>query len=274
MTVVRRWMELTGPALGRIAKQDPVAVLPIAAVEQHGPHLPLCTDVTIGEAIVEAALEMLADRNVDHAFVLMPTLVVGTSVEHTRFPGTLSLSAEQAIAQIRSIGASAARAGIRRLVIVNSHGGNQAAMDAAALALRQACGLLVVKVSYYRYGVPPGLIDDFELRHGLHGGQIETSMMLHLAPQLVDRAEIADFRSLGMQRERAGFTLGPESAARFAWMAGDLSPQGVAGNAGAATAAIGRQLVAWYGEHLATTMRETAGFDLSALDTGGDAGRR
>lgn len=260
-------MELTSPELGRIAKRDPVTVLPIAAVEQHGPHLPLCTDVAIGDAIVAAALDLVSRHGDDRCVLLMPTLAVGNSTEHTRSPGTLSLPVEQAIAQIRSLGESVARAGVRRLVIFNSHGGNQAAMDAAALALRQTFDILVVKASYYRYGAPPGVIDDFELRHGLHGGQIETSLMLHIAPRLVDRARIADFTSSGMRRAREGCTLGPEGAARFAWMAQDLNPQGVAGNAAAATAAIGQGLVAWYAEQLATTLREAAAFDLSGLDT-------
>ncbi|TAM90073.1 MAG: creatininase family protein, partial [Candidimonas sp.] len=198
--IIACWMDLSSPELARVAARDPVALLPVAAVEQHGPHLPLSTDVTIGAGIVRAAMEELRRRDQNVDVLLMPPLALGASLEHTHFPGTLSLSAEQAIAQIVAVGGGAARAGIRRLLIFNSHGGNRAAIDAAALQLRAEWNLLAAKVSYYRFAVPPDVLGAEELAYGLHGGALETSLMLHLAPGMVHRDALADFTPLGARR--------------------------------------------------------------------------
>lgn len=259
---------MTGPELAALAGRDPVALLPVAAVEQHGPHLPLATDVVIGNGIVDMACRRLRDMTVRGGVIVMPGLTVGASLEHTHFAGTLSVTAEQAIAQIQALGAGAARAGIRRLVIFNSHGGNKAVLDLAALKLRADFAMLAVKASYFRFAPPPDALAAEELAHGLHGGALETSMMLHLAPGDVRRQALADHESLGARRARAGATLGPEGDAGFAWMAEDLHPSGVTGNAAAADAATGARLVEAFGRRLAEIVVETAEFDLSALDQG------
>ncbi|MGB7757891.1 MAG: creatininase family protein [Salinisphaera sp.] len=265
MTRIEPWSALTGPELATIAARDPVALLPVAAIEQHGPHLPLATDVTIGEGIVTAAIEQL-ERNAEPLdLLILPTLAVGASLEHTSFAGTLSLPAEQAIAQIRAVGAGVAAAGVRRLVLFNSHGGNKAVLDLAALQLRAECGLFVVKASYFRFTPPPGALAADELAHGLHGGALETSMMLHLAPDAVRREALADHPSLGAKRARAGAKLGPEGDAGFAWMAEDLHPAGVTGNAAAADAGTGACLVETFAGRLAEIVTEAAGFDIAAL---------
>lgn len=265
MTRIQSWSALTGPELATIAARDPVALLPVAAIEQHGPHLPLATDVTIGDGIVRAAGQCLARDDESLDLLILPTLAVGASLEHTRFAGTLSLSAEQAIAQIRAVGAGVAAAGIRRLVLFNSHGGNKAVLDLAALQLRAEYGLLVVKASYFRFTPPAGALAADELAHGLHGGALETSMMLHLAPEAVRRDALADHPSLGARRARAGATLGPEGDAGFAWMAEDLHPAGVTGNAAAADAETGSRLVGTFAARLAEILAETARFDLREL---------
>ncbi|MGN8199410.1 creatininase family protein [Salinisphaera sp. RV14] len=265
MRRIQSWSALTGPELAAIATQDPVALLPVAAIEQHGPHLPLATDVTIGEGLVDAAIARLECNAAPLDLLILPTLSVGASLEHAGFAGTLSLSAEQAIAQIRAVGASVARAGMRRLVLFNSHGGNKAVLDLAALQLRADYGLLVVKANYFRFAPPSGALAAEELAHGLHGGALETSMMLHLAPGTVRREALADHPSLGARRARAGATLGPEGDAGFAWMAADLNPAGVTGNAAAADAATGARLVEAFGARLAEIVAETATFDLDAL---------
>ncbi len=258
-------MNLSGPELARIAGRDPVALLPVAAVEQHGPHLPVSTDVTIGEGIVRAAAAELAGRDDDRDLLLLPCLALGASLEHTHFPGTLSLPVERMIAQIRAAGAGAARAGIRRLILFNSHGGNRAAVDAAALQLRADYGLLAVKAHYFRFAPPPGLLSREELSHGLHGGALETAMMLHLAPESVRRDTLENFEPLGAVRAREGFTLGPAGDASFAWMAEDLHPAGAAGNAAAADGETGEKLVSAFGRRLAEIVLETGAFDLGLL---------
>lgn len=262
---VERWAHLTSPELGWLAARDPVALLPLAAIEQHGPHLPLSTDLVIGEGIVDAALAELADKDSAGELLLMPALVLGASLEHEDFPGTLSLSTEQVIAQILAAGVAAARAGIRRLVLFNSHGGNRPALDAAALQLRAHHGMLAVRTNYSRFAVPEGTIGAEELAHGIHGGRLETAMMLHLAPSAVRLHELADYRPLGAHRAQAGLGVRPSGDASFAWLAQDLHPAGVAGNAAAADAATGERLVAAFGRRLADIVLETAAFDLALL---------
>ena len=261
-TTGRRWDERTTGEIREAGSSDPVAILPLAAVEQHGPHLPLSTDGIIGEGLVEAALEHLDDVPV----LVLPTQWVGTSEEHRSFPGTLSLSPKTLHRVLLETGASVSRAGIRRLVLVNSHGGNRAVVDQAALALRRREGMLVVKAHWFRFPRP----DDVELpgsewRHGLHGGAVETSMMLHLRPDLVRTEAVSSFPSLGEELEHRLRRLGPEGEAAFAWTAEDLGDAGAVGDATLADAAMGRRLVAHYGACLADVLRDARDFPLSRL---------
>jgi creatinine amidohydrolase len=240
-----------------------VAILPLAATEQHGPHLPLSTDLDIGMGLLAEALRHLPDGV--GARMLEP-ITVGASQEHQRFPGTVSVSTEQLIRSIVEQGAALARAGVRRLVLSNSHGGNRHAMEAAGLALRAEHGLLVVKASWFRFARPTDVdVPEAEWRHGLHGGALETAMMLHLRPDLVRTDAIADFPSLGQDLERTLRRLGPEGEASFAWLADDLNPRGVVGDARLATAAMGERLVAHYGGMLAEVILDARDFPLDRL---------
>jgi len=263
-----RWADLTGPELQALGARDALAILPVAAIEQHGPHLPLSTDVDIGEGLLAAALSARQHTVTAQSqpVLTLPTLAIGSSLEHTGFAGTLSLPPEAAIAQIEAIGAGVARAGIRRLLLFNSHGGNKATLDIAALKLRAAHGLLVVKANYFRF--PPSAAETLpteELTHGLHGGALETSLMLHLAPEKVRRDALASFEPLGQRRADAGATVLPEGEAAFAWLAQDLHPQGVAGDARLASAERGATLCAHYAARLAQIIDETLDFDLNTL---------
>ncbi|NRB56886.1 MAG: creatininase family protein, partial [Salinicola sp.] len=225
---VHEWQELTTTEMAGLVDAGTVAVLPLAAIEQHGAHLPLSTDLDIGLGLLEvAAARLPPDRNV----ILLPPLALGSSLEHADFTGTLSLLPETAIAVIEALGEAVSRAGIRRLVLFNSHGGNKAVIDLAALKLRARHAMLVVKANYFRFTPPAQTLPAEELRHGLHGGALETSMMLHLAPDKVRVARLADAVSEGRVREQAGSTLGPEGDAGYAWMAQDLHASGVTGNA-------------------------------------------
>ena len=180
--VMRRWEDLATTDLARFDPRETVAVLPVAAVEQHGPHLPLGTDAFICDAILDEALAMLDPA----APVLrLPTQRLGHSPEHARFPGTLSLRAETMLALWTDIGRSVAAAGLRKLVLFNSHGGQGALIDLVAQALRGGASMTVARCSYYRFALPDGWIRERERRFGLHGGQVETSLMLHIAPHLV-----------------------------------------------------------------------------------------
>lgn len=257
------WQHRTSATIAELAARDGVAILPLSAIEQHGPHLPLDTDYRIGLGLLQAAYASLADAP---PLAILPPMAIATSNEHSGFPGTLTLQPETAMAALRDIGTSVARSGLRRLLIANSHGGNTAICDLVGLDLRRQCGLLVVKHHYFQQPLPDALgIPAEEQRHGLHGGLIETAMMQVLAPGQVHMESAADAPSLGSTLERELDVLQPEGPAAFAWMANDLNPSGVVGNARAATPELGKALIAHYAASLTAAIRDAARFDLTHL---------
>ena len=263
-----RWQDFTSPQLARYIDDRTVVVGALGAVEQHGPHLPLDTDTVIAEALLEAALSRLPERL---KVVTLPTLAIGASDEHKSFAGTLGFDAVTVAGMLESLGSDVARAGGRRLVWVNGHGGNRAAMDIAALALRRRFGMLAVKCSYTRLGDPPGGDID-ELARGFHGGWLETALMLHLAPQQVRIDHLGDFAAAKIAPAKPGANhralLGPEGAASFGWLTEDLNAAGVIGNAAAATAGQGARLVEFYAERIAGVLAETAKLDIGGFKSG------
>ena len=258
MTTLCHWADLRYRQLDALADDDPVAILVLGAIEQHGHHLPLSTDLDIGLGLQQATLDSLQRRGAAVSALCLPALAVGASDEHASYPGTLSLPAPLAIATLEAYGDSIARAGIRRLLLLNSHGGNKAVMDLAALTLRRRHAMLVVKATYTRLAPPPSdWLPAQELRHGLHGGALETAMMLHLAPHKVEMSLAGHPPASSETLAAAGKIVGPEGEASFAWLAEDLHADGVAGNASLANAALGKQLVAHYAERLAEVVIET-----------------
>jgi creatinine amidohydrolase len=242
-----RWQDLTTTDFARVDPARTIALLPVAAIEQHGPHLPLSTDVVINEGVVDEALRRLPTSA---SVLVLPALNVGDSLEHTAFPGTLSADLNDLLGLWLAVGRGVARAGVRKLVIFNSHGGQRAHVDLAALRLRVAHGLLVVRAHSFSFGVPPGLFELDELAHGLHGGAVETSLLLHLRPELVRREALADFPSFGSTLAARGGLLGVEKPVGIGWMTQDLNPHGACGNAAAASAEKGAALL----DHLATQL--------------------
>ena len=238
------WQDLATTDFARVDPARTIALLPVAAIEQHGPHLPLCTDALINQAVVSRALLQLPPSA---SVLVLPALNVGDSLEHTAFPGTLSADMEALLGLWLSVGRCVARAGVRKLVIFNSHGGQRAHVDLAALRLRVAHGLLVARAHSFSFGVPPGLFEADELAHGLHGGAVETSLVMHLRPDLVRTPALADFQSLGATLARRGGLLGVEKPVGMGWMTQDLNPHGACGDARAASADKGERLL----EHLA-----------------------
>lgn len=260
---VKWWSDLTMDECAAALESDPVVVLPVAALEQHGPHLPLSTDADIGRGILDEAL-----RRVDSSIpiLVLPMQIVGASLEHTAYPGTLSLDAGLLERTIVQIGRSVGRSGARRLVLANSHGGNRATLDTAALRLRMEAGMLVVKASWFRFPRPEALgLPEQEWLDGLHGGAVETAMMLHLHPDRVRAESIRSFPPrFGGPRGEAD-TLRPEGAASFAWSAGDLNPDGAVGDATLATAELGLRLVEHLGAELAIVLRDAHRFPVEQL---------
>jgi len=243
------WQNLTSRDFADLDAEQTIAVLPVAAVEQHGPHLPLATDALINEGIVAATLERLPEAP---AVLVLPALGVGHSLEHADFAGTLTIDAEPLLHAWLCVGASVARAGIRKLVIFNTHGGQKPLVDLAAVRLRVAHDLLVARASYFAFGAPEGLFAAEEWLHGIHGGEVETSLMLHLRPELVRREALQAFAGLGSELARENRFLGAEKPVGFGWKAQDLNPAGVCGNALAADARRGAR----YLDHVAQCFAE------------------
>ena len=260
---IRYWHALTTAEIERFAERDPVAVLLLAAIEQHGTHLPLSTDLDIGLGLLAVAFGRLPDAL---PVAALPPVAVGASLEHARFPGTLSIPSTLLGDLIHHLGTSVARGGIRRLVVVNSHGGNRAALDAAALRLREQAQLLVVKVHYPDFPRPAAVdLPEPEWRHGIHGGAVETAMMRYLHPDRVREAAAGSAAPFATELERQGSRIAPEGAAAFAWLAGDLDRSGAVGDAALGTADLGRRLVDYYGATLAAVIRDSRSFPIDRL---------
>ena len=262
---IRLWRELATTDFADIDDESSIALLPLAAVEQHGPHLPLSTDADISEGIVAATLNRVRG---EFDLLVLPMLEFGLSPEHADFPGTLTLEPETMIAALREIGTGVADAGLRKLVLFNTHGGQSRILDIAAQALRRARAMMVVSVNLYRLWNAGELFAPEEVRHGIHAGAVETSIMLHLRPDLVRGEAIADNPSLSASMESDYRRLGPFGTVGFGWQTQDLNPSGAVGNAGLASAEAGRTLVESAAEAAAVLLGETARLPLSTLRKG------
>ncbi len=220
---------------GEFSQMDPartIAILPTAAIEQHGPHLPVGTDTMIADGMLD---EVRRSCPQDLDILILPVQAVGKSNEHVHAAGTLTYSAETAIAAWREIGLAVARAGLRKLVIVNSHGGNLDINSIVARELRVRAGMFVVKCQWGSFGYPDGHYSERELTFGLHGGDVETSLMLDFQPEIVDMDLAQDFAST--QEVTA---ISPVGSVSYGWVSSDLNPAGVVGEAHLATAVKGR----------------------------------
>lgn len=259
------WQDMTTLDFAGLDAEATVALLPVGAIEQHGPHLPLATDALIAEELARQVLDLLPEAA---SVLVLPAQSIGDSGEHAAFAGTLDLEPETLIRAWTEIGRAVRRAGPRKLVILNSHGGQPQAVDIAAQRLRRELDMLVVKANTFRLGLPEGLFDRDELAYGIHAGAIETSVMLHLRPELVRRDRLADFPSLSREMEGSFALLGPGRVASFAWAAQDLNPDGACGDARQASAEKGRAVFNHWARSLAGILEETARFPLSSLRDG------
>jgi creatinine amidohydrolase len=256
----RFWADLKSPDFAQLDRARCIAVLPVAAIEQHGPHLPLNVDTTLVEGVIAAALPHLT---ADLPVLFLPTQAVGFSPEHTAFSGTLTLKAETVIRLWTELAESVAVTGVKKMVLLNAHGGQVGLLDVVARDLRARLGMLVYSVNWFnlplldeRGASLSGLFSAEEHRFGIHAGEIETSMMLALKPDQVDLSKAQNFRSTSQDRAEKFPLLGDGKSAKLAWQMQDYNPHGAVGNAAAATADKGRAVLGAAGRSLAQALTE------------------
>ena len=256
----RFWADLKTPDFARLDLARCISVLPVAAIEQHGPHLPLNVDATLVDGVIDAALPHLP---VGLPVLFLPTQCIGYSPEHTRFAGTLTLKAETVIRLWTEVAESVAATGVKKLVILNSHGGNVGLLDVVARDLRTRLGMLVYSVNSFNLPLldengasVAKLFSAHEHRFGIHAGEIETSMMLALKPAQVDMAKAQNFHSTSQDRSEKFSILGDGRSAKLGWQMQDYNPHGAVGNAAAATAEKGHALLGAMGRSLARLLAE------------------
>ena len=256
------WGELTSAEFRDLDPERVVAVAPIAAIEQHGPHLPVFTDTSIADGMLR---ETISRFPADIHALFLPIMAIGKSNEHIRAPGTLTLSAHTALDSWLEVGESVRRAGLRKLVFVNSHGGNADVLAIVARELRVRHDMLCVYTSWRRFGFPAGLYTAEEDRHGIHAGDIETSLMLHFRPDLVRMDRARNFPSIAAAMEKSYKYLRPTGLPAFAWMSPDLNPDGAVGDASLATVEKGRATAEHQARGFIELLREVASFPLASL---------
>jgi creatinine amidohydrolase len=257
------WSDLNTQDFASLNKSRAIAVLPLAATEQHGPHLPLSVDADIVNGVLGHALPILKATAPDLPVYFLPTQAIGLSPEHAAYPGTLTLKPETLMRLWTDIAESVNAAGIHKLVLFNAHGGHAGAMDVVSRDLRARLGMLVYSVSWYQLPLlnaegkdVNALFSDHEHRFGVHAGEVETSVMLALKPQSVQMDKAQNFHSTSEERAAKFSILGNGKSAKLAWQMQDYNAAGAAGNAAAATAAKGQALLDAAGRSLAQLLIE------------------
>ncbi|MBW8471298.1 MAG: creatininase family protein [Thiobacillus sp.] len=256
----RHWSDLSTADFAALDRARAIAVLPVAATEQHGPHLPLSVDTDLVNGVIAAALPHIAH---DLPALFLPTQAVGFSPEHTRFAGTLTLKADTVLRLWTEIGECVAASGVKKLVLLNAHGGQVGLMDLVARDQRARLGMLVYSVNWFNLPLTDAQGQDVnarfsaeEHRFGIHAGEIETAMMLALRPERVRMDQAEYFRSTSQDRAMHFPVLGNGRSAKLGWMMQDYNANGAVGNAGAATAANGHAVLDAAGRALAQLLGE------------------
>ncbi|MGV1953264.1 creatininase family protein [Agrobacterium vitis] len=253
------YFQCNDPALSPAERANWIAVLPLGAHEQHGPHLPFETDTIIAQGVVDRLILALPDTL---PVTFLPVEPVGYSVEHMDVFGTRTLTFNEAVERWLGIAETLSGQGIRKLMMLNAHGGNSPLMTVVATEARVRFNMLAVATSWTRFGQPEGLIRPQDKAIDIHGGDIETSVMLALRPDLVAMDKAQNFSS--RQSEFAArFThlraYGPHA---FGWKMADLNPLGVAGNASVATAEKGENLLSHAVHGLVELLSDIHDFDI------------
>jgi creatinine amidohydrolase len=265
MLPTKFWAEMSWRDFAAADMTKVVAVLPVAAIEQHGPHLPVGVDMFINEGYLARAVSRIPD---DMPVLILPVQAIGKSNEHTEYPGTLTLSMETVTRAWTEIGDSVARAGCRKLIFMNSHGGNVPVIDAVVRELRVRHRMLAVHAGWHRLGYPEAMFSAVERAHGIHGGDAETSLMLALKPRTVRMERAQDFVSAAVEIDKEFRHLRVTQPIGFGWMASDLHELGTAGDAANATAAKGEACAEHGADAFIDLLRDVLAFDLARLRAG------
>jgi len=258
------WQDMTTEDFANLDAERVIAILPVAAIEQHGPHLPVCADACANKAVIEHMLEQLPT---ELPITVLPMMPVGKSNEHSDFPGTLTLEPETLRRLWTEIAESVYRVGIRKLVLYNSHGGQPQIMDIVARDLRVRLGMLVVVVNQYSL-YRNDLFPEDEMKHGIHGGSVETSVMLYLRPDLVDMSKARNFEPSMKKLEEEYQHLSAIGPTRIGWQSQDLNSAGVVGNALDADPERGAKLVEGAATKFVSILKEVDRYPLSNLRDG------
>jgi creatinine amidohydrolase len=260
----RWWWDLSTHEFAELDLSEIVAILPVGAVEQHGPHLPVRVDAAINAGILARAVGLIPE---DLPVLVLPALPIGKSNEHIAYPGTLSLPFEVLGKLWFEIAKSAWRAGVRKIILFNSHGGQIDLMNIVCRELRVELGMFAVGASWFRTIQTDDLFGEEERTHGIHGGESETSVMLHLHPDLVRMDNAANFAPRSIEMARTHKYLTPEGRVGFGWQTQDLQAFGACGNAAAADAARGVEQVERAAQALVGLVQEVAAYPMEAVTT-------
>ena len=265
MLPTKIWAEMGWRDFAATDMSKVVAVLPVAAIEQHGPHLPVGVDTFINEGYLARAVKRTP---ADLPVLYLPVQSIGKSNEHIEFSGTLTLSHETLTRAWIEIGESVARTGCRKLIFMNSHGGNVPIIDIVARELRVRKRMLAVHAAWHRLGLPEGMYSAKERAHGIHGGDVETSLMLAFRPDIVKMSEAGDFVSTAVAIEQDNKQLRVTQPIGFGWMSSDLHDLGAVGDASNATAAKGEATADNGVGAFLDLLRDVVAFDLERLRPG------